>query len=164
MILIWVLILIWSGWEFGPRRNLTWTALFLICIWSAAGLIQELSKPEEELIIYQGKKGNMFDFSSNGKMYSWNQGLESEEISFIADPNRIANHWSQFPEEFSAGKREEGNLVFPFHTVSFSTDQKQLYFLQKNPISIQIWEGNQWKNMVMSDSLELGEKGFRILF
>lgn len=164
MILIWALILIWSNWEFGPRRNLTWTAFFLVFFWSVSALKNELSKPEEELIIYQGKKGNMFDFSSNGNLYSWNQGLESEEISFIADPNRIANQWTQFPEELSAGKKEETKLVFPFHSIGFSSDQNQLYFSKETPKSIQIWEGDHWENLVNSDSLKLGDKAFRILF
>lgn len=164
MILIWALILIWSNWEFGPRRNLTWTAFFLVFFWSITSLKNELSKPEDELIIYQGKKGNMFDFSSNGNLYSWNQGLESEEISFIADPNRIANQWSQFPWELSAGKGEAAKLVFPFHSIGFSSVQNQLYFSKETPKSIQVWEGDQWENLVNSDSLKLGDKAFRILF
>ena len=164
MILIWALVLIWSNWEFGSRRNLTWTAIFLIFFWSISRVKNELSRPEDVLIIYQGKKGNMFDFSSAGNLYSWNQGLEGEEISFISDPNRIANHWSQFPESFSAGKTVSGNIVFPFHSVAFDENQKQLYFSEKPPKSIQIWEGNRWENLVGSDSLPLGKKAFRILF
>lgn len=164
MILIWALLLIWANWEFGDKRNLTWTAFFLIFFWSVSSVKNELSKPEEELIIYQGKKGNMFDFSSNGKLYSWNQGLEPEEISFVVGPNRIANQWSQFPEMLSAGKAEGVKLVFPFHSIGFSSDQNQLYFSTETPKLIQIWEGDRWGNLDNSDSLKLGEKAFRILF
>lgn len=164
MILIWLLTLIWSGWEFGPRRNLTWTVVILVFFWSAAGLINEVSKPDEELIIYQGKKGNMFDYSSNGKLYSWNQGLEGEEIWFVTDPTRIANHWPQFPEAFSAGKLGGEILTFPFHSVSYSPNQNRLYFSKENPKTIQGWAGNRWENVVESDSIELGKNSYRILF
>lgn len=164
MVLIWAFLLIWANWEFGNKRNLTWTAFFLIFFWSVSSIKNELSKPGEELIIYQGKKGNMFDFSSNGKLYSWNQGLEPEEISFVVGPNRIANQWSQFPEELSAGKAEGVKLDFPFHSLEFSSDQNQLYFSTENPKIIQIWEVDRWENLDNSDSLKLGEKAFRILF
>ncbi len=164
MILIWVLIMIWSGWEFGLRRNLTWTALILLLFWSASGIFSELSKPEEELIIYQGKRGNMFDFFSNGNLYSWNQGLESEEISFVVGPNRIANQWPQFPGEFSSGIGEDTKLAFPIRSIGFSSDRNQLYFSNEIPKTVQIWEGDRWENLVHSDSLKLGEKAFRILF
>ncbi len=164
MILIWVLILIWSNWEFGQKRNLAWTIFFLIFFWSVSSLRNELSKPENELIIYQGKKGNMFDFSSNGKLYSWNQGLDSEEISFVVDPNRIANQWPQFPGEFSSGIGEDTKLAFPFRSIGFSSDRNQLCFSNEIPETVQIWEGDRWENLVHSDSLKLGEKAFRILF
>jgi competence protein ComEC len=164
MVLIWALLLIWANWEFGDKRNLTWTAFFLIFFWAVSLVKNELSKPDEELIIYQGKKGNMFDFSSNGQLYSWNQGLEPEEISFVVGPNRIANQWSQFPEMLSAGKEEDAKLAFPFHSIGFSSDQNQLYFSTEIPKTIQIWENDRWKNLVNSDSLKLGDKAFRILF
>lgn len=164
MILIWLLTLIWSGWELGPRRILTWTVVILVFFWSASGLINEVSIPKEELIIYQGKKGNLFDFSSNGKLYSWNQGMEVEEIGFVTDPTRIANHWSQFPEAFSAVKISGEILTFPFHSVSYSPNQKRLYFSKKIPKSIQSWVGSRWENVVGSDSIELGKNAYRILF
>jgi competence protein ComEC len=164
MILIWLLTLIWSGWQFGPRRNLTLTVVILVFFWSASGFISEFSKPDEELIIYQGKKGNMFDFSFHGKLYSWNQGLEGEEIGFVTDPTRIANHWSQFPEAFFAGKLDEEIIAFPFHSVSYSPNQKTLYFSKGIPISIQSWGGNRWEYVVESDSLQLGNNAYRILF
>jgi competence protein ComEC len=164
MVLIWALLLIWANWEFGDKKNLTWTAFFLIFFWSVSSVKNELSKPEEELIIYQGKKGNMFDFSSNGKLYSWNQGLEPEEISFVVGPNRIANQWSQFPEMLSAGQKEDSKIDFPFHSIEFSSNQNQFYFPTEIPKTIQIWEGDRWKNLDNSDSLKLGDKAFRILF
>ncbi len=164
MFLIWGLILIWSGWEYGQRRNLTWTAVLLILFWSITSLKNEFSRAEEELIIYQGKKGNMFDFSFNGKLYSWNHGSEGEEIGFIVDPNRIANHWAQFPEAISAGNDEQENLVFPFHSIELSSAGNQLYFSTEIPKSIQVWEGDRWKSLGNSESLKLGDKAFRILF
>lgn len=61
----------------------------LVCFWAGLQFCYVLQIPSKELIVYHEKKSQLFDFSTSGVVFSWNQGLEPEEISYSVDPNRV---------------------------------------------------------------------------
>jgi competence protein ComEC len=164
MLLVWGTLLIWAGWETAKRKKLAWLALILVFCWSIASLSNVIFAPDIELLVYQGKKGKMFDYYRDGNLYSWNQGMEADEISFVVDPRRIVERRAHFPFGFSAGKKGDNNFLFPFHSISYSESQNRLYFAEQKPKSIQIWEGKEWADQELADSIDLGETAVRIIF
>lgn len=164
MVLVWGLLLIWASWDTGRRKKLVWFALFLICFWSFSSLNNKFKFSRDELIIYQGKKGKMFDYYRGGNLHAWNQGMEGDEINFLVDPNRIIEEQSQFPSSFSVGKIGDKNFFFPFHFISFSQELNRLYFMKYRPKTIEIWRDKQWENQSLTDSIELDKGAVRIIF
>jgi competence protein ComEC len=164
MLLVWGSLLIWASWETGNRKKLVWSALILVFCWSIASLSNVISAPHTELLVYQGKKGRMFDYYREGNLYSWNQGMEAEEISFVVDPNRIVERRAHFPFGFSAGKKGDKNFLLPFHSVSYSQALNRLYFAKQKPKSIQIWKDKDWAKHELADSIDLGNNAVRIIF
>lgn len=164
MLLVWGSLLIWASWEMGNRKKLVWLTLILVFCWSIAALSKIISAPDTELLVYQGKKGKMFDYYREGNLYSWNLGMEADEISFLVDPSRIVQGRAHFPLGFSAGKNGDNNFLLPFHSISYSVGQNRLYFAKQKPKSIQIWSGKKWANQQLTDSINLGETAVRIIF
>lgn len=164
MLVIWGLLLVWASWDTGGRRNLVWLASFLICCWSFSSLINLYKFPNDELLVYQGKKGKMFDYYRDGNLYAWNQGMTADEISFLVDPNRIAQERTQFPFDFSVGKIGDKHFIFPFHFISYSQEFNRLYFMKDTPKTIEIWRDKQWENHALADSIELDAGAIRINF
>ncbi|MEP0711414.1 ComEC/Rec2 family competence protein [Algoriphagus sp.] len=164
MIFVWAMLLIWTSWRFGPKRKLTWTALTLSFALVGFQLYLELQTPSKELIVYQGKKAQLLDFSIFGQnVYSWNQGLAGEEISFGVDPHRVQRHWPQVPEELSAYELDSGQLVFVGTDFSFLPDEPALYF-SSPPKSIHFWSDGAWNDLPITSRLAVDSLAFRILF
>lgn len=163
MILVWGLLLIAAAWQFGSKRKLTWFALFLSFFLVGIQLYSEIKTPHKELIVYQGKKSQLIDFSVFGELYSWNQGLGGGEISYSVDPNRIQNHWSQFPKSFSTIEQDSAQLKFIGADFSFHPNEKKLNFFS-TPKSIQYWSDGKWNDSPIDNSLAIDSLAYRILF
>lgn len=164
MILVWVLLSVWAGWEIGKKRKLVWMVIFLVFCWSFSSIFKEITAPRDELLIYQGKKGKMFDYHRGDNLYAWNQGMEADEIGFVVDPNRIVQDQAHFPFEFSVAKIGDKNFFFPFHAITYSQEQNRLYFAKHKPKTIQIWNDRQWIKLALADSIELDKGAVRIIF
>ena len=163
MILVWGLLLIAASWQFGSKRKLTWLVLFLSFFWLGLQLYSEVKTPFKELIVYQGKKSQLVDYSVFGEMYSWNQGLEGPEISYSVDPNRIQNHRSQFPESLIAIQQDSGQFAFFGGDFTFHPKEKKLHFLSP-PKSIYYWSDGKWNDFPTANSLAVDSLAYRILF
>jgi competence protein ComEC len=163
MILVWGLLLIAASWKFGPKRKLTWLAMFLIFFWVGSQLYSEVKTPSKELIVYQGKKSQLIDLSGFGTLNSWNLGLEAGEISYSVDPNRIQSGWPQIPESLSAFQQDSENLAFVGADFTFYPKEKKLNFLQV-PKSIHYWSEGKWNDLPTSNSLVIDSMAYRILF
>ncbi|MEB2784868.1 ComEC/Rec2 family competence protein [Algoriphagus persicinus] len=163
MIFVWGMLLILVGWEVGSKRKLTWLALTLAFLWTGFQLYGEVQNTTKELIVYQGKKSQILDFSDSGAVYSWNQGLEPGEISYSVDPNRIQNHWPQIPESFNAFLKGSGEIGFIGTDFTFDPKDKKLHFLS-TPKSVHFWSSGKWIDQPISDSLVVDSLAYRIVF
>ena len=163
MILVWGMLLIIASWEYGSKRKLTWMGLVLLFVWAGTQLYQEMKVPSKELIIYQGKKSQLFDFSISGDVYSWNQGIEEGEISYSVDPNRVKNHWSQIPKSMSGIQDSTGGLEFLEAEFKLFPKEEKLRF-SAAPNSINFWSEGKWRALPISDSLLIDSIAYRILF
>ncbi len=163
MIFVWGILLILTFWEFGSKRKLTWLALSLVFLWVGVRLYSEMKIPSQELIVYQGKKSQLFDFSHFGKLYSWNQGFEEGEISYSVDPNRVRKHWSQIPKSLVSFQDDSGIIEFKGAEFIFHPKEKQLHFLS-SPKSIHYWSDGKWFDLPSTDSLAVDSLAYRILF
>jgi competence protein ComEC len=163
MILVWGMLLIVAAWEFGSRRKLTWIALSLSFLWVGFQLYTELKIPSKELIVYQGKKSQLFDFSHFGKLYSWNQGLEDGEISYSVDANRVQKHWSHIPRSLAAVQYDSEAIDFTGTDFTFHPKDKNLQF-SSTPKSVHFWSGGKWVELPVSGSLAVDSLAYRILF
>ncbi|MEB2774404.1 ComEC/Rec2 family competence protein [Algoriphagus sp. D3-2-R+10] len=163
MIFVWGLLLVIAGWEFGSKRKLTWLALSLAFLWAGFQIYGEVRVPAKELIVYQGKKSQILDFSDSGEVYSWNQGLEPGEISYSVDPNRIQNRWPHTPKSFDAFLKESGEIDFVGTDFTFHPKDRKLHFFS-TPKSVQFWSEGKWTYVSISDSLVVDSLAYRILF
>ncbi|PZX50185.1 ComEC/Rec2 family competence protein [Algoriphagus chordae] len=163
MIFVWGMLLIAASWEFGSKRKLSWLALSLVFCWAGFQLYKEYQIPSKELIVYQGKKSQLFDFSSSGVLYSWNLGLEPGEISYSIYPNRLQNHWSQFPESLTGLQHDSGELEFVGADFAFNPANKKLKF-SASPKSIHYWSESDWVELPVIDSIAIDSIAYRILF
>lgn len=163
MILVWGILLIIAAWEFGSKRKLTWLGLSLLFFWAATQLYQEYQVPSKELIIYQGKKSQLFDVSISGELYSWNQGLDESEISYSVDPKRVQNHWAQIPNTLIAYQDDLGTVGFINTDFAFHLKNKKLTF-KIPPRSIHFWSEGKWFDLPVNDSLAVDSLAYRILF
>ena len=164
MILFWMALLVWSAWETGNRKQLIYLSFTVFSIWSGLRFFEALNRPAQELVIYQGKKGQVFDFSFEKKLFAWNQGIDQEEISFVVDPNRISNQLPQVPDAM-IGILETASTIqlFPLN-VSYNQKTSEIYFPLQKPKDIAIWSEGEWKSSSRRDTLKLGDAAFRILF
>ena len=163
MIFVWGILLIAASWEFGSKKKLTWLALSLAFLWVGFQLQAEMKIPSKELIVYQGKKSQLFDFSLFGDLYSFNQGVEGGEISYSVDPNRVQQLSSQFPKALLAIQHDSGQLAFPDADFTFHPNEKRLHF-SSLPKSIHYWSEGKWIDFSISDSLAVDSLAYRILF
>jgi competence protein ComEC len=164
MLLIWVILLVWASWALSKRKNLVYFLFVLILIWSGVQLEKEISKPSEELLVYQSKDGFAIDYNLEGNLYSWNQGIKPENLSYLVDPSRIANEWDRFPNQmfmmFSDGDKKS---IFP-SPIRFDDSKMTFYFVSQKPKLIQVWEDGKWVERNLSDSVTLKESAIRIVF
>ena len=164
MILIWMALLIWASWEVTKRKRMVYSLLILTLIWSGIQLEREVSKPAEELLVYQSKDGFAIDYNFGGKLYSWNQGIKAESIGYLVDPNRIANKWSQFPNPiFILAGEENKKSMFPA-PIYLDESNKTIHFATQKPNLMQVWADGNWVEMNLSDSVNIGESAIRIVF
>ncbi len=164
MILFWIVLLVWSAWETGNRKQLIYLSFTLFSIWSGLSLFEAVNRPAQELVIYQGKKGQVFDFSFQKQLFAWNQGVDQEELSYVVDPNRISNQLPQIPDSMIGMPDTAGTIqLFPSN---FSYNQKtsEIYFPIQKPKAIAVWSEGEWKSSSKRDTLKLGDAAFRILF
>jgi len=164
MILFWMALLVWSAWETGNRKQLIYLSFTVFSIWSGLRFFEALNRPAQELVIYQGKKGQVFDFSVEKKLFAWNQGIDQEELSFVVDPNRISNQLPQIPDTM-IGILETASIIqlFPLN-VSYNQKTSEIYFPIQKPKDVAIWSEGEWKSSSKRDTLKLGDAAFRILF
>lgn len=113
MLLIWLFLLIWVGWELGSKRVLIrvgvyGTLVLLIAQWY---LIQ--GRPIQEVLIYSEQKGFLLDYYTNERVRSFNTGFRTEQASFVADPYRLARGMELMPEEMTALTNIHGDVFFP---------------------------------------------------
>jgi len=164
MILFWMALLVWSAWETGNRKQLIYLSFTVFSIWSGLRFFEALNRPAQELVIYQGKKGQVFDFSFEKKLFAWNQGIDQEELSFVVDPNRISNQLPQIPDTM-IGILETASIIqlFPLN-VSYNQKTSEIYFPIQKPKDVAIWSEGEWKSSSKRDTLKLGDAAFRILF
>ncbi|WP_075350551.1 ComEC/Rec2 family competence protein [Algoriphagus marinus] len=164
MILIWVILLIWASWAMSKRKNLVYFLFVLILIWSGVQLEKEISKPSEELLVYQSKDGFAIDYNLEGNLYSWNQGIKPENLSYLVDPSRIANEWDRFPNPmFMMFLDEDKKSIFP-SPIRFDDSKMTFHFVSQKPKLIQVWEDGKWVETNLSDSVSLNESAIRIVF
>lgn len=163
MVLVWGMLLIIAGWEFGSKRKLTWLAMILMFLWAGFQLNAEFQIPSKELIVYQGKKSQLFDFSNSVKLYSWNQGLEPGEISYSVDPNRVQKQWSQIPISLVVFQHDSGQLEFVGTDFTFHPISKKLHF-SSTPKAVHLWYGGKWIDLPVTDSIAVDSLAYRILF
>ena len=100
--------------------------LGLLFFWAGIHLYLKFQVPSKEVIIYQGKKSQLFDFFNSGELYFWNQGLEEDEISYSVDPNRIQRHWPQIPNTLVAYQNDSYEFRFVGTAFTFHPENKQL--------------------------------------
>lgn len=163
MLFVWGMILIAASWEFGSKRKLTWLAVNLAFLWAGFQLHSEMKTPSKELIVYQGKVSQLFDFSNLSETYSWNYGLEDSEISYSVDANRIQKHWPQFPKSLMTIQRESEQIEFIGTDFTFHQNDKKFQFTSR-PLAIQYWAKGDWNDLAVSDSLVVDSLSYRILF
>ncbi len=163
MLVVWGMLLIIAAWEFGSKRKLTWIGLSILFLWAGFRFNSELQKPFRELMIYQGKKSQLLDFSVSGETYSWNQGLDGGEISYSVEPYRIHNQLAQFPTSLIAQELDSGKLEFISAGFTFDPTHKKLWFLAP-PKLIYSWSEGKWVAMQTKDMLEIDSLAYRILF
>ncbi|WP_339756281.1 ComEC/Rec2 family competence protein [Algoriphagus aquimarinus] len=163
MIFVWGMLLIIAGWDYGSKRKLTWLATSLVFLLAGFQLYEELQTPSKELIIYQGKKAQLLDFSDSGQTYAWNQGIEPGEISYSVDPNRVQNHLPHTPQSLVAYQHDSGQLEFVGTEFTFHPTNKKLHFTSA-PKSIYYWSDGKWVDLVVTDSIAVDSLAYRILF
>ncbi|MDG1276940.1 MAG: ComEC/Rec2 family competence protein [Algoriphagus sp.] len=164
MILIWIFLLIWASWAMSKRKNLIYFLVVLTLIWSGIQLEKEVSKPSQELLIYQSKEGYAIDYHFGGKLYSWNQGIKAESLSYLVDPNRIANQWSRFPNPMFIVFSDIGKKsIFPSQ-IYLDDSKKIIYFVSQKPKTMQVWTDGNWEKMNLRDSVTIGDSAIRIVF
>lgn len=164
MILLWMALLVWSAWETGNRKQLIYLSLIGFSIWSGLRIFETINRPAQELVIYQGKKGQVFDFSIEQQLFAWNQGIDEEELSFVVDPNRIINQLPQVPDAMVGILGEANTIQFLPLNVSYNFGTSEVYFPVQKPKNIAVWLDGKWKSRSNSDTLKLGDAAFRILF
>jgi len=163
MFIIWTLILIAVSWETASKRKLTWISLMALFAWSSFQLYSELSIPSQQLIVYHGKKAKMVDYAVDRNVYSWNQGMSPQEISFSVDPNRVQNHWLQIPESMFSITEKESQFLFPFPWKAIHNNDTFQFSNTEDKI-VEIWKENSWQQLLVQDSLLLQTHAYRILF
>ena len=164
MLLCWFLLVIWASWAQGKKKLLIYLSCGFLLIWSSSSLFQELVHPMEELLIYQGEKGQAFDYRFGKQLYAWNQGIEPASLSYLVDPNRIVSNQALIPLPMIGIPGVENQLqLFP-SPIIFDEKASVIYFLGPQPRKISVWSEGQWRAQATSDTLKLGNYAFRILF
>ncbi len=164
MILIWVLLLIWASWLHSKRKNLVYFVFILVFFWSAIQLFDEIKVPARQMIVYSAKEGFALDFSFDGKLYSWNQSIQVEDLGYHVNPNRISQGWDQTPDYLYRIPDEPGFYRLYPSPVYLNKSESGLFFGEEKPSKIEIWRDQKWQMIEYSDSLKLGNAAFRIVF
>jgi competence protein ComEC len=163
MVLIWGILIIWANWEWGDRKKLVLGFVTLFFIWSADRLKQEIDRPARELLIFSGEKGLLMDFKIGDKVYSWNENLPPEQISFSIDPNRIQQQRSQFPESLVAINLERARW-FPGQDFLLDLPVRTFVWGREKPVRVERLSRSGDEELALSDSLTVNNGAFRIVF
>ncbi len=163
IVLVWSLVLIWSAWEFGKKKNLVFLSLILFGLWSGVKGYKAYVKPTEQLVFYKGRTGILIDYVAYTSTFSWNEGLEPSEINYLVKPNRILSGFSSIPKSLKMIEKE-GQLSFFPGNFSFDTSSEKVYFSDRRPQSIQVWESGAWQNRKVRDSIEIKKRAIRAIF
>lgn len=164
MIFCWLILLIWAGWAMGNKKQLIYIFYGMVFIWSGLMLAGEIRAPRQAIVIYQGKKGQAFDYSLGDQVFSWNARIEPEELSFIVDPNRIATQLPLIPKPIIGIPHSVDQILLFPSSLIYNMNASEIYFVNQNPREIEIWNEGKWKKKQYSDTLKLGDAAFRILF
>jgi competence protein ComEC len=164
MIFCWLILLIWAGWAMGNKKQLIYIFYGMVFIWSGLMLVEEIRAPRQAVVIYQGKKGQAFDYSLGDQVFSWNAKIEPEELSFIVDPNRIATQLPLIPKPIIGVPHSVDQILLFPSSLIYNMNASEIYFGNQNPREIEIWSEGKWKKKQHSDTLKLGDAAFRILF
>ncbi len=164
MIFFWIVLLIWASWEMGNKKKLIYLFYSLSFVWACLTLSKELFGNSSSLIIYQGKNGQAFDYRVENQLFSWNPGLEPEELTYLVDPNRIATHSPQIPNSLIGIPIQPNSVrLFPAPVI-LNHETSEITFEDKIPRVTEKWVGGKWVKIKGEETLSLGETAFRILF
>lgn len=163
MCAVWGLLWIWANWESGHRVLLLRWAVILCFAWGLAGLLAELKRPTQELLVFASEKGTLIDFRLGERYLCWNQNFPPEQIAFSIQPNRLAGRRATQPQPL-VGIAQKASFWFPGLDVVFFPSQSQLYWGKGKPL-VQAREslGSSIKSEA-KDSLFRVSSGFQVVF
>ncbi|MBN3522131.1 ComEC/Rec2 family competence protein [Algoriphagus lutimaris] len=161
---VWLALLIWVSWDYYPKRKLVWLSLILCFSWAGFEVYSYFKSPQEELIIYHTTQGMMLDYAYSGKVQSWNEGINPQDISYQIDPYRVQKNWDVIPDSLFFIKEIGGVLRFPSNKFKIDSQEKKLYLNDPLSIAIQKWENDKWVELPSSNQISFEGAAFRVLF
>lgn len=163
MLLVWIILFLWVGWNELPKRALIRTGLYsstLLLSWYF--LIIGL-EPNEEVLIYPDPKGVLVDYYHSGGLDSFNAGFSEEQLGFVADPYRLAKGVGLVPETMKALKNGNGELYFHNLNLLILNDSSQSQIVINPSHRTEVWENGEWSPKLLDQQITLGNKAIRIL-
>ncbi|MFC3880241.1 ComEC/Rec2 family competence protein [Algoriphagus namhaensis] len=163
MLLIWILLLLWAGWKELPKRALIRTGLYSSTLLLSWYLLMTGLEPKEEILIYPDAKGVLVDHYHSGGLNSFNAGFAEEQISFVADPYRLAKGVGLVPETMKALKNGNGELYFHDLDLLILNDSSQSQIVINPSHRTEAWENGEWSPNLSDQEITLGSRAIRIL-
>lgn len=160
---LWGLLWIWGNWERGHRVVLLrWTAV-LCFAWGLAGLVAELKRPSQELLVFASEKGRLIDLRLGEQHLCWNQDFPPEQIAYAIQPNRLATRRSTQPQPL-VGMALEASFWFPGIDVVFFPSQSKFSWGRWKPTFQEHFSPDLGRESRQKDSLFRVSSGFRVVF
>ena len=160
---LWGLLWIWGNWERGHRVVLLRWAMVLCLAWGLAGLLAELQRPSQELLVFASEKGTLIDLRLGEQHLCWNQDFPPEQIAFAIQPNRLATQRSTQPKPLM-GMAREAYFWFPGIDVVFFPYQSKLSWGRWKPTFQEDFQPDLGRLSLQKDSLFRVSSGFRVIF
>ena len=160
---IWGLMWVWANWESGHRVLLLRSAAVLCFAWGISGLVAEIQRPAQELLVFASEKGTLIDFRLGERHLCWNQDFPPEQIAYSIQPNRLAGRRAIQPQPL-VGIAKEASFWFPGLDVVFFPSQSQLSWGKGKPIVQASDPLDSSRKSEAKDSLFQVSSGFRVVF